>query len=196
MVAEALDRRDEGHSNESSGNTPDPPPEDQAHENSKRIQRESPAENERRYQLRLNDVHTEVGYRNEQCMPDLLEGNQTCQGQQSDQSRGAQIGNEFRQGGHGAPEHGVRHLEQEHDEGNSETEGEVDQRHGDQVGGDRGLGFPSDGNGLLLVAKLGQNLDQLLQKQVACSEQKVEEDDYLERAGNQGLGSAEQSLGE
>src|SRR3954470_2185665 len=92
VIAEDLERRDEGHGNKGSGNTPDPPPEDQSHEDRNRIQREPPPEDERGHQLRLDDIDPEVSRRNEQCMPDLLEGNQPCQRQQSYQRGGSQIG--------------------------------------------------------------------------------------------------------
>ena len=57
-----------------------------------------------------------------------------------------------------------------------------------------GFGLPGDRHRLLLVTELRQHLDQLLKEQVARGQQKVQQDERLERAHEERLRAAEQPL--
>jgi hypothetical protein len=77
-----------------------------------------------------------------------------------------------------------------------DTFADVQKGHREQVRRNRGLGLAGDADGAFLVFELRQDLDQLLQEQVARGQQEVEQDPDFERDRDDGLRGAEQPFAE
>ena len=90
-----------------------------------------------------------------------------------------------------APEGGIWHAPQIHHPSDDRALAKIHQRRRQQIGRDGRLGRARDLHGLALVAEVREDLDQFLKKEIARRQKEVEENQYLEHAGNRPLGRAE-----
>src|ERR1019366_9469443 len=179
------------HRQQSSGHTPEPGPENQGNKNHHRIERKAASHQDRRDEVRLQQMEQQIPGSRKKPLPQRVESQQTHGGQQDDAADGAKVGNKVQHRHQQSPHGGVGHAQEVETSAHDDAQPKVDQRNREQVVGYVLLNLTADFERALLVAQRGHHMHQLLQEQIARGEQQVKYNQCLADARQEGSGPVE-----
>ena len=176
MVAENLERHQDGHGHERADHAPDPSPQQHRQKDHDRVEREAPPREDRRDEMAFDRLEREVRSRNEQHVVDVLEGEERYDGQNGAAYGRSDVRHVVEERDHDAPQDRVRHAEQVHGNPGRDAESDVDARDREEIASDCALDRTCDGHGRLLVLERWQHAHELTHEKIARREDEVKQD--------------------